>query len=648
MKNLFIQQILTVLSILVLGQAAWGQTSSTLTQTLCFGTTQPYCVDCNENGGLGTAGSTYTWTILSGPGSPTINGQGLNDITIDWSTVPAGDYVLQVLETNASCEGALSTLNITISPLLEATIAAAATPICSGTSAVFDITGPADGSVVISVGGVESTITLNASGAGTHTVPNATADVTADLVSVTNGTCTNPVTGSATVAISPLLVAAITPPATPICYEANAVFNFTGTPNTTLNITVNGSAQSVTIGAGGTGTYSVPAATANQAVALVSITNGTCTNSVTGNAAIVVNPLLLATVAPVLTPICYDGTASFTVTGPAGGSVTLSVNGTNQVVSIDGTGQGLVTITNAIVNQNVSLISVTDGTCTNNVSGTATVVVNPLLQATVSPVTPICSGTAAVFNFSGPNNGVVTYNVNSGASASLTLDAAGIGQISIANATANQTVTLLTVSDGTCTNDVTGTATVVINQLLEATIAAAATPICSGSSAVFNLTGPANGSVVISVGGVESTIALNASGSGTHTVLNATAAVTADLVSVSNGSCSNTVAGTATVDISPLLEAAITPPTTPICYQDNAIFNFTGTPNTTLNITVNGSAQSVSIGAGGTGTYTATSATADQTVVLVSSTNGICTNAVTGTSTISVNPQVTTSPIFHN
>jgi hypothetical protein len=207
---------------------------------------------------------------------------------------------------------------------------------------------------------------------------------------------------------------------------------------------------------------------------------------------------------------------------------------------------------------------------------------------------------------------------------------------------------LLTVSDGTCTNDVAGTATVVINQLLQATIAAAATPICSGASAVFNITGPANGSVVISVGGVPSTIALDASGSAQYAVTNATSAVTADLVSVSNVSCSNPITGSATVDISPLLEAAITPPTTPICYEDNAVFNFTGTPNTTLNITVNGSAQAVSIGAGGTGTYTATSATGDQTVVLVSSTNGTCTNAVSGTSTISVNPQVTTSPIFHN
>jgi hypothetical protein len=102
------------------------------------------------------------------------------------------------------------------------------------------------------------------------------------------------------------------------------------------------------------------------------------------------------------------------------------------------------------------------------------------------------------------------------------------------------------------------------------------------------------------------------------------------------------------VDISPLLTASINPPTSPICYQDNAVFNFTGTPNTTLNITVNGAAQTVSIGAGGTGTFTATAAIVDQVVSLVSITNGTCTNPVTGTATIAVNPLVETSPIFHN
>jgi hypothetical protein len=513
---------------------------------------------------------------------------------------------------------------------------------------VFNITGPANGTVVISVGGVQSTIAIGAGGTGTHTVANATADVTADLVSVSNGTCSNPVTGTATVVISPLLAATIDTPVSPICYEGNALFNFTGTPNTTLNITVNGAAQTVNIGAGGTGTYTASTATVNQVVVLVSITDGTCTNDVTGTQTIVVSPLLEATVVEVLSPICFDGTASFTVTGPANGSVTLTVNGATQVVAIDGIGVGTVTVNNAQVDQVVNLVSVTDGTCTNTVAGSATVVVNPLLEATVTAITPICSNEAAIFNVTGPNGGVITYNVNGGATAELTLDANGVGQISIANATADQTVNLLTVTDGTCTNDVTGSDTVVINDLLEANITPADTPICSGDAAVFNVTGPANGSVVISVGGTEYTIALDNAGNGTHTEANATADVTADLVSVSNGTCGNSVTGTATVAISPLLQSQVLTPTGPICFEDNADFSFTGTPNTTLNITVNGTPQTVAIDGSGAGSFSVSAATVDQTVVLVSITNGTCTNDVTGTQTVAVNPQVTTSGIFHN
>jgi hypothetical protein len=290
MKNRYIKQLLTFLSAIMLGQVAWGQTLSNPTQTLCFGTVQPYCVDCAENDSLGTPGSTYTWTIISGPGVPGITGNGENDITIDWSTVPAGDYVLQVLETNATCQGDLSTLNITISPLLVATIAPATTPICSGAAAVFNITGPANGSVVISVGGTQYTIALDNAGNGTHTEANATADVTADLVSVSNGTCGNSVTGTATVAISPLLQAQVLTPTSPICFEDNADFSFTGTPNTTLNITVNGTPQTVAIDGSGAGSFSVSAAIVDQTVVLVSITNGTCTNDVTGTQTVDVNP----------------------------------------------------------------------------------------------------------------------------------------------------------------------------------------------------------------------------------------------------------------------------------------------------------------------------------------------------------------------
>jgi len=636
-------------------QWAWAQPSnSSNPQVLCFGTEEPYCVDCPAAEPNGTPGSTYAWTVISGPfaGSITVNPAfpSQNHILIDWATSPATNYVLQVIETNADgCAGDPVTLNIQISPLLTATIAPAATPICSDGTAVFNITGPANGTVVINVGGVDVTITLNNAGTGTHTVTNATADVTASLVSVSNGTCDNPVTGTATVVVNPLLEAQIvTPVVSPICYQANAVFNFTGTPNTTLNITVNGAAQTVSIGAGGTGTYTASSATVDQVVNLVSITDGTCTNAVTGTATVIVSPLLEATVAPVLTPICYNGTAQFTVTGPANGSVTLTVNGASQTVSLDASGNGTVTFNNATADVTASLVSVTDGTCTNNVTGSAVVVVEPLLQATVTAITPICSGEDAVFNVSGPANGAVTYNVNGGGNATVTLDNAGAGVITVPAVTVDQVVNLVSVSDGTCTNPVTGTATVAINDLLTATIAPAATPICSDGSAVFNITGPANGTVVINVGGVDVTIPLNNAGTGTHTVTNATADVTASLVSVSNGTCDNPVTGNATVVVSPEFTVDVTAGPQ-ICFEGSAIFTFSGGPaNGTVNITLDGVAQTITLDGSGAFTLIVDPATADVDVDVINVSDGTCTYDVNDSGTVVVSPQIVTSGISHN
>jgi len=280
-------------------QWAWAQPSnSSNPQVLCFGTEEPYCVDCPAAEPNGTPGSTYAWTVISGPfaGSITVNPAfpSQNHILIDWATSPATNYVLQVIETNADgCAGDPVTLNIQISPLLTATIAPAATPICSDGTAVFNITGPANGTVVINVGGVDVTITLNNAGTGTHTVTNATADVTASLVSVSNGTCDNPVTGNATVVVSPEFTVDVT--AGPqICFEGSAIFTFSGGPaNGTVNITLDGVAQTITLDGSGAFTLIVDPATADVDVDVINVSDGTCTYDVNDSGTVVVSPQIV-------------------------------------------------------------------------------------------------------------------------------------------------------------------------------------------------------------------------------------------------------------------------------------------------------------------------------------------------------------------
>src|SRR5262249_62348570 len=94
-------------------------------------------------------------------------------------------------------------------------------------------------------------------------------------ISVTNGTCPLPLVGTSTVTVNPLPTAPTVVNNGPICSGANAVFTITGTTGDVVTYSINGGAnQTVTI-AGGTATVTVTAATTNNVLTLVSVTNGT-------------------------------------------------------------------------------------------------------------------------------------------------------------------------------------------------------------------------------------------------------------------------------------------------------------------------------------------------------------------------------------
>ncbi len=114
MKNVLKSWLLPILLLL------FAAVDMNAQQTICFGETKNYNVD--GAAGTGTAGSTYDWTVLEAGFAGTITGNPTpatldgNGITIDWGTTPAGDYTLQVIETNNSCPGEAVTLTITINP----------------------------------------------------------------------------------------------------------------------------------------------------------------------------------------------------------------------------------------------------------------------------------------------------------------------------------------------------------------------------------------------------------------------------------------------------------------------------------------------------------------------------------------------------
>ena len=242
-----------------------AQTNSSNPQQIICGTQalEFYQVDYTENGGAGTAGSTYVWSVSTPLATITNNlgpSSSSNRISIDWSAVLIGSYTVTVVEENANgCAADPIELNVEIiqpdPPVLECwetatfdnstcqwivtgtqppaptvlcyetatwnpttcvwdvtgtppTVSVSAGPaICYEGSALFDFTGgPANGLVTFTVDGTQQTVVLDASGEAVYVFDPATADVVLTLISIADGTCAVNVNGTATVQVSPQII----------------------------------------------------------------------------------------------------------------------------------------------------------------------------------------------------------------------------------------------------------------------------------------------------------------------------------------------------------------------------------------------------------------------------------------------------------
>ncbi|MCU0349220.1 MAG: choice-of-anchor L domain-containing protein, partial [Flavobacterium sp.] len=151
-------------------------------------------------------------------------------------------------------------------------------------------------------------------------------------------------------------------------------------------------------------------------------------------------------------PICEGEDAIFTIEASPNTTVLYSINGgTDQTTTTDASGVATVTVTGATANQTIVLTEIAVGTCSESINETATVIVNPNPEVTlVTTNSPICEDEDAIFTIEGTPNATITYTVNAGATQTATTDASGIATITIAAATADQTLTLSLIEDVNC------------------------------------------------------------------------------------------------------------------------------------------------------------------------------------------------------
>ncbi len=523
----------------------------------------------------GTANATVTYTLNSGA-NQTILLDGSGNATINIASLTADvTYTLVSVSLSGSCPQPLTqSITITAVPMPTASVSANPATICSNQTSTITFTGTPNAVVTYTVnGGTNQTITLNNSGSATlTTAANLTSNPTYQLVSVTSpilNSCVTTLTTSATVTVNQVATASVSA-VTAVCSGSPVTLNFVGTPNAVVTYSVNsGANQTITLNASGNASTSLSSVTSATTVTLVQVTlNGVCPQPLSQTITINSVPMPTASINANPLVICANQNSTINFVGTPGAIVRYKIDGgVDQTVTLNASGTATFTTPALTSNSTYSLVNVaspTLNTCVTNLNGSVTVAVNSLPTASVSAISPVCYNSVATVNFTGTPNATITYSINAGAGQTVALDATGNASVVVPNVTSALIYTLSNVvsaGPNPCNKALSQSITVSSYPILQATINANPTAICSGQSSAISFTGTPNAVVTYTVnGGGNQTINLNASGNATLPTGALSANATYQLVDVSltGTTCSATVSGSTSVTITPMPIASFT------------------------------------------------------------------------------------------
>ncbi len=557
---------------------------------------------------------------------------------------------ITVVLTKFGCTGPARTFTITINPLPTVTVNDPVT--CSG---------------------INTTVTAVPGTAGTYnyawTVPAGFPDPgnVASFPTSTAGTysvvITNSVTGcvsasdSGTVTVNPLPSASIAiSGASTICTGTSTGIAISGTPNATVNYTINGTPASVTIPAsGGPVNISTGILSAQTTYQLTNVTAGGCTASLSQQFVVVnIAPQPTASISGA-TSVCFNSSADIKFEGTAGATVGYTVNsGAIQTVVLGAGGTATVSTGNLTANATYTLVNVTAATapnCVQQLTGSVTVTVVQTPTVTDPGPQTLCSGQSTGIRLQGPVPNTTftwTYTQTGGVTGASNGSGNIISQV-LTSGTASGTVTYtITPAVGSCIGTPI-TVTVTVNPVPVVNVINAAPSICTGGStnitmsstipsATFSWNVTQTGSVTGATSGTGSSINQLLTASGT-TVGQAVYTI----IPYING-CQG-APKTVTVTVYPKPTITASPSSTILCSggKTNIVLN-SNVPNTVYTWTAlpNGVFGALS----GTGNIisqtltTAGSIAGTVTYTITSTVNGCTGNTVTATVTVNPTPEI--------
>ncbi|MCW1149219.1 PKD-like domain-containing protein, partial [Flavobacterium lacisediminis] len=392
-----------------------------------------------------------------------------------------------------------------------------------------------------------------------------------------------------------------------ICEGASGTVIFTATPNTVVTYTVDsGANQTISIGTSGVASLNTPVLTSNSIYTVVNIASSLspfCSQSQTGSATVVVNPIPDVIITPTQTTICSGTSTSINLSSTVSGTtfswvvvqqsnVTGATNGSGNVISqiltSTLTGSGYVDY----------LVTPTSNGC---VGPAQTIRINVTPRPNVTAINNIptfCSGGTTDIQLSSNNvlGAVFSWTVTGGNV---------IGAVGGTGTSINQT---LTVSAGTTStvevvytiiaeaNGCSGAPQIVrvyVNPVPDLAVASSSVPLCSGDTTNISFTGTIPGTVfswvVLNSTGVLG--ASNGTGTSIQQILTATSlsqgSVTYQITPTFNGCVGTSQTVTVLVNPRPELFADPTHPSLCSGVLPTNIFLSTFNAGTVFNWTVN-------------------------------------------------------------
>lgn len=193
----------------------------------------------------------------------------------------------------------------------------------------------------------------------------------------------------------------------PICFGSDAIFVIEGTPNYSLDYTINGgTTQTSVFDASGSLTITVVnPAVGNVDLGLSAIYNSACNITLSDISTVIVNPLpVINSITPASETTCVGSDATFIIDGTPDSTVTYNIDGgTNQTLALDGTGSYTLVVPTPSSTVEVSIISITNTTtnCTNTLTG---------ISASVAVITvpvptadfPLCTNSTTTIEVTSP------------------------------------------------------------------------------------------------------------------------------------------------------------------------------------------------------------------------------------------------------